>query len=170
MKWYALFVKTGKEDLVVKYLSYHFNRLECLPIIPKTRIIERTKGKYYEVLKPLFPGYVLINSNMNYELYNKIKMIPIVYNLLGQAEEYYTSIYNEEMEPILKLINKDNIIDYSKVYIDNSMVYVKAGPLKGMEGTIKHINKRKKRATIALDFMGSYKMINVGIEILAKIE
>ncbi|MRA76150.1 transcription antiterminator, partial [Bacillus thuringiensis] len=58
--------------------------------------------------------------------------------------------------------------DYSKVYIENSKVTVASGPLKGMEGIIKKIDKRKRRAKLCLSFMGLDKMVNVGIEVLSK--
>ena len=66
---------------------------------------------------------------------------------------------------IRKKIEK-RVIDYSKIFIENSIVYVKEGPLQGMEGIIKRVDKRKGRATIALDFMGESRMINLGVEIL----
>ena len=63
MKWYAFFVKTGKEDTVCKYLnqilSYHtnFNLL-----VPKRGLIEYNSGIKTLVYKPLFPGYILIHT------------------------------------------------------------------------------------------------------------
>jgi len=70
----------------------------------------------------------------------------------------------------MKLIGNDGIIDYSKVYIENSRVSVKFGPLLGMEGAIKRIDKRKGRATIILNFLGEPRLVDVGIEILEKLE
>ncbi len=168
MDWYALFVRTGDENRVERYLNYHFEKSECTAIIPKSKLTERTKGKYYEVLKPLFPGYILINTIMNDHSYYIIRQIPKVYRILRQAEEYYTNINLEEMKPILKLIDEKSIIDYSKIFIENSRVFVKDGPLHGMEGIIKRVDKRKARATIALDFMGESRMIDLGVEILSK--
>lgn len=166
MDWYALFVRTGDEHMVERYLNYHFDKSECTTIIPKSRIVERTKGKRNEVLKPLFPGYILINTTLDNHMYYIIKQVPKVYRILRQAEEYYTNINPEEMKPILKLIDEKSVIDYSKIFIENSIVYVKEGPLQGMEGIIKRVDKRKGRATIALDFMGESRMINLGVEIL----
>ena len=54
MDWYPLFVITGSEDVVKQYLHYHFDSSECSAIIPKSRLTERTKGKFYEVLKRFF--------------------------------------------------------------------------------------------------------------------
>lgn len=170
MEWYTLFVKTGDEDIVQQYLSYRFDKSECHAVIPKSKLTEKRKGKYYEVTKPLFPGYILINATMNNNLYYVIKQIPKVYRILHQSEEYYTRIDDEEMKPILKLIDENSVIDYSKIFIENSRVYVNAGPLKGLEGLIRKVDKRKGRARISLDFLGSPREIDLGVHILSRVE
>ena len=78
----------------------------------------------------------MIYTIMNTHLYYTIRQIPKVYRILKQGDEYYTRIVYEEIRPILKLINEKSIIDYSRIFIENSKVYVKDGPLKGMEGII----------------------------------
>jgi len=166
MSWYAIFLKTGNEDAVEQYIKYYFDNSECHPVVPKSRLIEKTKGKYYEVLKPLFPGYLLVDTIMNEYFYYKIKQIPNVYRILCQSGEYYTQIHDEEMEPILQLINKENIIDYSKILIEDSKVFVNSGPLKGLEGFIRKLDKRKGRAKLSLHFMGTIKEVELGVEIL----
>ncbi len=111
---------------------------------------------------------------MNSYIYHKIKKIPNFYRLVNRGGYYskntgetFTKIDEEEIIPLLKLLSKDDIIDFSKVYIENSKVLVKSGPLKGMEGIIRKIDKRKNRAKILLNFMGREKTIDVGIEVLS---
>lgn len=41
-----------------------------------------------------------------------------------------------------------------------------AGPLKGKEGLIKAVDRRKNRAKIGLEFMGIMREVEVGIEVL----
>jgi len=168
MNWYAIFVKTGEEDVVEKYIDYYFNKSQCHLLIPKKRINEKRKGKLYSVVKTLFPGYVFINADMNINMYYIIKKLPKVYKILNESNEFYSRIQDYEMEPILQLTKKNDIIDYSKGFIKNSKVYIEEGPLKGLEGLIRKVDKRKCRAKIALDFMGSEKLVELGVELLRK--
>lgn len=63
------------------------------------------------------------------------------------------------------------MVNYSKAFLDqNSKVRIISGPLKGKECIIKRIDKRKKRATIALHFMGKQTLLDIGIEILDAVE
>jgi len=63
MKWYAFFVKAGKEDIVCKYLNqifgYHTN-INFSLLVPKRELIKYKSGIKTLVYKPLFPGYILI--------------------------------------------------------------------------------------------------------------
>ncbi|WP_265445540.1 antiterminator LoaP [Acetivibrio straminisolvens] len=166
MSWYALHVKTGAEEDVDKFLHYHFDDNECYSIVPKRKLTEVRKGQRYEVIKTFFPGYVLINLDMDTSIYYVIKKIPKVYNILRQDGEYYSSISDEEINPILRLLKDTDLIDYSKIFIENSKVIVNSGPLLGLEGIIRKVDKRRGRAKVALNFMGSERIIDLGVEIL----
>ncbi|WP_423802963.1 antiterminator LoaP [Paenibacillus dendrobii] len=182
-----LFVETGKEDIVRTLISKYFDKSVIRAIVPKRKITERKLGHSYEVCKTMFPGYVLVNTRMNMTIYYGLKRIPMCYRLLNRTQNLFDTmekknvIYNEEdtfethtlskiedeeIALILQLIGKGEVIDYSTLYIENAKVKVSSGPLKGKEGIIKKIDKRKRRARIALHFMGYEKLLDVGIELL----
>ena len=96
MEWYVIFVKTGEEELVQNWLTMYFNKLILNSIIPKKRICERIKGSMIYTIKKLFPGYVFINTEMNSEVYYKIKSIPTYVKVLGNP--YFESISLNEMK------------------------------------------------------------------------
>lgn len=175
LKWYAIFVESGKEEVVQKYLRLYFNEQSLKSIVPKRLVPEKKSGMVYNVLKNFFPGYVLIQTEMTNEMFHKIKKIPRSLRLVNNGSyysqdqgAYYSSIDEKEITPILQLMGNGEVVDYSKVYLENSKVIVESGPLKGLEGIIKKVDKHKNRAKIFLTFMGVEKTIDVGIEILSK--
>ncbi|WP_234410583.1 antiterminator LoaP [Caldalkalibacillus mannanilyticus] len=152
-------------------------------MVPKRKIRERREGKLCEVSKIMLPGYVLLNTYMNIDLYYKLKEIPRCFRLLNinkynvdydlkdvenqeRQVTCFTPIEEKEMALILRLAQYDEEIGFSQVHKENSKVFVRSGPLKGLEGIIKKIDKRKNRAKISLDFMGETQLVDVGIEIL----
>jgi len=59
------------------------------------------------------------------------------------------------------------VADTSKVVFDeNERIVVIEGPLKGLEGSIIKINKRKGRAKVSLDMCESSFLIDLSFEIL----
>jgi transcriptional antiterminator NusG len=114
----------------------------------------------------MFPGYVLIKTEMTATIYRKIISIPESIRVLNNGN-YYSKIDEEQITPILKLMGDEGVVSYSQIYIENSTVFVKSGPLKGLEGMICKIDRRKGRAKVLINFMNSYKTIDVGIEFLS---
>lgn len=165
MNWYALFVTTGKEEDVVDWLKIYLPESEVTTLIPKRKLLERRQGKLYQVLKKMFPGYVLLNMEMDTRTYYILKKIPNFIRILSSGE-YYTRIPPEEMAALQHLLGNTDVVDCSQVYLKNSRVLVKSGPLKGREGLIKAVDRRKFRARIELQFMGLPKEIDLGIEVL----
>lgn len=167
MEWYALFVKTGKEEAVQQWLHFHFEESVLYSIVPKRKLIEKRSGKAHKVIKKVFPGYVLINTSMDDLIYYKIRNIPNIIKILS-SDTYYSKIDEQEIVPLLELIDENNIINISTIYKENAKIFVKSGPLCGMEGIIKKINKHSRRAKILLNFMGEPRIIDVGIDVLYK--
>jgi transcriptional antiterminator NusG len=163
MSWYSLFVLTGKEEYVEEWLRLYFDELIMTILIPKRKLTERKQGKVRQVLKKMFPGYLLIHTEMNDQIYYAMERIPNLIRVLNSGEAY-TPIPDKELECTLRLLDEKGIVDYSNVYVVNSKLVVKSGPLLGMEGLIKSVDKRKKRAKIMVPFMGLEKEIDVGIE------
>ncbi|MFK4467834.1 antiterminator LoaP [Bacillus sp. RC252] len=190
MGWHALFVNTGEEDKVRKMIYQFLDETDIHVIVPKRRLTERKQGKSYEIIKKIFPGYVFLNTQMNVEIYYELQQIPQYCRLLNQYDNHikpdkkkskitmgnsventndvfsFSKIDEEEMTQVLQLIGNGEVIDYSTLYVENAKVTVLDGPLKGKEGIIKKIDKRKKRARIALTFMGDEKVLDIGIQML----
>lgn len=186
MSWYALFVKTGQEEFVKHLIKKHFDELTMEVMVPKRKIRERRQGKFNEVSKVVFPGYVFLNTHMNIDLYYKLKKIPKCFRLLNsyrygidymsgevsrnKETSVFSPIEEKEITPILQLLKKTEEIGFSQIYAENSEIKVISGPLKGLEGIIKKIDRRKNRAKIALHFMGTVRLVDVGIEVLTQEE
>lgn len=175
MNWYAIFVETGKEEEVQKNLKAIFDKTLLESVVPKRRVPERKAGKVNHVVRNIFPGYVLVKTKMNSYIYHTIKKVPNFYRVVNRGvyyskefKENFTIIDEDEINPLLNLLSKENVIDYSKIYIENSKVWVQSGPLKGKEGIIKKVDKRKNRAKVQLNFLGREKTIDVGIEVLSQ--
>jgi Transcription antiterminator len=162
--WYAIFVYTGEEDNVKQRLSFRIGN-ELKLVVPKRRLLERKDGKLHEVIRVLFPGYILAQGIITKEIYPKTKNIPGLVKILGDNKLPYR-IESYEMEVISHLIQDDEIIGYSRLLEENGRVKVLNGPMMDMEGNILSIDKRKGRAKILVNLCGKECRIDLGIELL----
>lgn len=79
-------------------------------------------------------------------------------------------ISEKEEDVIRRLINKEHIVEMSRGYIKGDKVVVEEGPLVGLEGIIKQINRHKRTAKIELQLEDKTINVIVGLEIVSKTE
>ncbi|KAF6582996.1 MULTISPECIES: antiterminator LoaP [Paenibacillus] len=174
MPWYALFIENGKEEIVQRFIRMYFTESSLISIVPRRKIPEKKEGIMVNSLRLLFPGYILIKTDMTEEIYYTLNKIPCLYKIVSQGCHYskkegfhLSTISDAEIDLIQQLINENEVIDYSQIYVEGSKVTVQSGPLTGLEAIIKKIDKHKKRAKIRLNFMKSERTVDVGIEIIS---
>lgn len=163
--WYVLFVMTGQEDNVRKRLEYNFGSEMIKPLLPRRILIERKGGKIYERVRTLFPGYVFIHTYVIDDVYFDIKRVPGVIKLL-MDDTYPISVAPHEMQPLLALTKACEIIGLSTCSLTNGRIIVLDGPLKGYEGIIVSVDKRKGRAKIRMSMMGYERLVDLGLNII----
>ncbi|MDQ0115581.1 antiterminator LoaP [Paenibacillus harenae] len=191
MSWYALSVKSGEEHVAKRWIEKHIGEESMYCMIPKRLVPERKHGIMVNVERALFPGYVFIETKMSFSTYYKLKENPYLLKFLnylnnrdkhchhlmnvssrGEAayaeEDYFKRIPADEISTVLLLLNDQDMIDYSKICIQDMGVIVQSGPLKGLERHIKKIDKHKRRAKVLLSLMGTEKLIDFGIEIISE--
>ena len=162
--WHALFVVTGQEDNVRERLVYRFgDRYRIL--IPKRKLRERKNGVWSDIVRILFPGYLLIRGEVSREDYHRFRGIPGLLRFLGDCPEY-SEIDAQEMLLLSRMTCNDEIIGYSEVLVENGRVRVIDGPLLSLEGIINKIDPRKGRAKVCLNFLGEERLVDLGIRML----
>lgn len=179
MKWYALFVKTGKEEEVKQSIQRYFEDIPCKCYVPKRVVPEKKNGQFLDIVKTMFPGYVLLQTKMNFSIYYNIMKLPNIHSFLNYSnnkdiqndqsymdeEVFFQHIPEEEISQLQPFISyESDIMDYSIFGFKNEKLLILSGPLVGMEGRIKKIDKRKRRAKLSVNFMGREKMVDVGFE------
>lgn len=191
MNWYAFYVKTGYEHSVKNWLNKSFDKEILYSMVPQRIVPEKKNGEIMRVEKDLFPGYIFVKTDMNFSKYyfirshskiirmlNYLNKIDLMYDrsasprksrdLVENREEAlcFKKIPEEEITIILRLLNHDEQIDFSQVYTQDSKVFVESGPLKGMEGIVKKVDKHKRRVKVLVSLMGDERMIDLGIELI----
>jgi transcriptional antiterminator NusG len=166
--WYALFVKSGSEERIRRDLMNKFGD-ELGFHVPKKLMKERKKGILHSTIRPLFPGYILVNGEITGEVYYRLKEVLDIYFIIKDGFEPVL-ISEEEISPILHFMNLgvDGVIGVSDIIMEGDLIFVKAGPLKAFEGMIKSVNHRKGRAKVQFFVAGQEKMVELAVNVLSK--
>ncbi len=164
VNWYAVFVATGEEDKVKARINFRMQgRLRA--IVPKRRLKERKDGKWEDKIRTLFPGYILLSGLISDDIYDLVRDIPGVIRFL-RDKDGPLQIHKSEIEVISRLTCDCEIIGYSRVYVTGEKVMVIDGPLYGMEGSIKSIDKRKGRVKVLLNLMNEQRLVELSVALV----
>jgi len=157
--WYIVQSHSNFENKVAKLIrdesekSKMFDKIEEI-IVPTHDVTEVRRGKRVQKKKKYFPGYILIKSEMNNDLYHMIKNIKKVSGFLG-SRGVPVPVSENEINKILGQI-KDGVVQ-PKSAIDYSIgekVQVIDGPFASFHGLIEDIDEDKLRLKVSVSIFG----------------
>lgn len=167
--WYVIQVRSGREEKIKETCQRLIPQEICEEcFIPKCKKIKKYRGNWIEVEEILFRGYVFMISDDIDSLFNHLKLIPDLTNVLGNDGENILPILVDEAKALLRFGKEDHIIEISKGYIIGDIVKIISGPLVDYEGKITKIDRHKRIAYIELKLFDQVTIVKVGLEILSK--
>ena len=123
-------------------------------IVPTHDVTEVKRGKRIQRKKKYFPGYVLIKTEMDNDLYHMIKNLKRVSGFLG-SKGIPVPVSNVEVEKILGQI-KDGVAQpqFGVEYTIGEKVQVIDGPFASFSGMVEDIDEEKSRLKVSVSIFG----------------
>ena len=123
-------------------------------VVPTHDVTEVKRGKRIQRKKKYFPGYVLIKSEMDNDLYHMIKNLKRVSGFLG-SKGIPVPVSDKEIEKILGQI-KDGVAQPKSgiEYSIGEKVQVVDGPFASFSGMVEDIDEEKSRLKVSVSIFG----------------
>lgn len=166
--WYVMQVTPGGENKTVQ-MCQHIVEDDYIEeiFVPEIEQMKRFKGEWHKVKKVMFPGYVFVSTHKELDLYENLKSVPTLTKILKTGEDI-TPVTPREEDFIKKLIGKEKIAEVSVGYIEGDKLIVTEGPLIGMEGLVKKIDRHKRITILQMEMFGNLTEVTMGLEVLSK--
>jgi transcriptional antiterminator NusG len=157
--WYIVQSHSSFENKVAGHIKEEADKAKISDkfeeiIVPTHDVTEVKRGKRVQRKKKYFPGYVLIKSEMDNNIYHMIKNIKRVSGFLG-TKGIPVPVSDKEIEKILGQI-KDGVaqpksgIEYSV----GEKVQVVDGPFASFSGMVEDIDEEKSRLKVSVSIFG----------------
>jgi transcriptional antiterminator NusG len=130
---------------------------------------KRYQGKWHIEEKILFPGYLFLVTDKIDKLVQELSRILGSSHILKTGDEI-VPLTDQEVELLQRMGKQDQKVEMSIGIIVNDKVRITSGPLVGMEGLIKRINRHKRVANLSLEMFGGVTDFQVGLEIIENVE
>jgi transcription termination/antitermination protein NusG len=143
--WYVLKVQSGREDTIrdalerrvkIQGLQRFFGRI----VVPTEKIIEIRNNKKRTVERKTYPGYIMVEMELNEKTWFTVRETPGVGDFVG-AHGTPTKMSNDEVEKMLgQQTAKDEKPTQVKINVERGdRVKIKEGPFENFEGTVEEV-------------------------------
>ena len=124
-------------------------------LIPTEEVVEMKEGAKRSTERKFFPGYVLVQMEMNDETWHLVKEVPKVLGFIGGSSDRPAPITEVEANRILQRVehgvqNKKK----KKIFEPGELVRVTDGPFNDFSGVVEKVNYEKNRLQVAVQILG----------------
>lgn len=173
--WYIIHTYSGFENKVAESLrgramAFGFNERLGQILIPTEEVFELRNGKKVTSKRLLYPGYVLVEMEMDDELWHAVKDTPRVTGFVGGGNNP-VPLTADEVNSIL--YRQSNVGDRPKpklTFERNETVRITEGPFTNFSGKVDEINAEKNTLRVMVTIFGRSTPVELDFEQVEKIQ
>ena len=159
-RWYVVHAYSGyekkvrlalKERISLSGMEDYFDEV----MVPTEEVLEMRAGQKRKSERKFFPGYVLVNMELNDDTWHLVKDTPRVMGFIGGTAEKPAPITDREANKILqRMEDSEDSPTHKTIYEPWEMVRVTDGPFNDFTGTVEEVNYEKSRLRVAVLIFG----------------
>ena len=159
-RWYVVHAYSGFEKSVQRALIERISRYGMQDsfgqvLVPVEEVVELKSGQKSISERKFFPGYVLVEMEMNDETWHLVKSTAKVTGFVGGTANKPTPISEKEVEKIMQQMQDGVEKPRPKVLFEpGEIVRVKDGLFTDFNGTVEHVNYEKNRLRVSVTIFG----------------
>jgi len=159
MKWFILHTYSGfeekvKESLLTRGQAFGFGDQIGQILIPKEDVIELRNGKKVTTKRLVYPGYVLVEMEMNDDLWHRVMETPRVTGFLGGGK-VPTPLTADEVNSILyRQATAAERPRPKMTFEKNENVRIVDGPFTNFSGKVDEVNTERSTLRVLVTIFG----------------
>lgn len=158
--WYVVQAFSGFELQVKRSLGERIVRFDMEDqfgqiLVPTEEVVEMREGQKKRSERKFFPGYVLVEMEMNDDTWHMVKNTNRVLGFIGGSGDKPAPITQKEVSAILQRVEEGVDKPKPKILFDvGEVVRVNDGPFKDFNGVVEEANYEKSRLLVAVQIFG----------------
>ena len=160
LRWYVVHAYSGFEQTVRRSLGERVKRSGLMDkfgeiLVPTEEVVEMREGQKRKSERKFFPGYVLVQMELDDETWHLVKGVPKVMGFIGGTPDKPAPITDKEAEAILQRVQEGVEKPKPKVLFEpGEVVRVIHGPFNDFNGVVEEVNYEKNRLRVAVLIFG----------------
>ncbi|HHJ12349.1 MAG TPA: transcription termination/antitermination protein NusG [Chromatiales bacterium] len=159
-RWYVVHAYSNFEQQVKRALEERIKRAGMEDkfgeiLVPTEEVVEMKDGQKRRSERKFFPGYVLVQMEMDDDTWHLVKSVPKVLGFIGGSGDKPAPISDKEAEQILNRMQEGAEKPRPKVLFEpGEVVRVTEGPFNDFNGVVEEVNYDKNRLLVAVQIFG----------------
>ncbi|SMC36167.1 transcription antitermination protein nusG [Desulfocicer vacuolatum DSM 3385] len=159
LKWYVVHVYSGYEQKVKLALEDQIKNARCSDkfgevLVPTEHVVELVNGKKKESSRKFYPGYILVNMELNDETWHIVTSTAKVTGFLG-GKNRPAPISEKEAADIIQRMELGKSKPQPKYFFEiGDDVRVTDGPFVNFNGTVEEVNPEKGKVKVLVSIFG----------------
>jgi transcriptional antiterminator NusG len=159
LRWYVVQAFSGYEARVQKTLVEHIEIQDMHEkfgqiLVPTEEIVEMRAGQKRKSSRKFFPGYVLVQMEMDVDAWHLVKSVPRVLGFIGGTKERPAPITQKEADRILQRLEDTDKPKPKTLFEPGEVVRVIDGPFADFNGVVEEMDYEKNRIKVSVLIFG----------------
>jgi transcriptional antiterminator NusG len=160
LQWYVVHAYSNFEHKVKESLVERVRRAGLQEkfgeiLVPTEEVVEMREGQRRKSERKFFPGYVLVQMEMDDETWHLVKEVPKVLGFIGGSSDKPAPITDKEAQAILNRVQEGVDKPRPKILFEpGEVVRVTEGPFNDFSGVVENVNYEKSKVRVAVQILG----------------
>lgn len=159
MRWYIIHTYSGFERKVAESLqtrsqAFGFSHKIGQVLMPKEEVVELRNGKKVTSERLLYPGYVMVQMDMDDELWHQVKDTPKVTGFVGGGTTPVPMTADEVNKILHRQANPAERPRPKLTFEKNETVRITDGPFANFSGKIDDVNLERNTLRVLVTIFG----------------
>jgi transcriptional antiterminator NusG len=160
LRWYVVHAYSGFEKQAARSLEERI-KLQNMQdkfgqiMVPTEEVVEMRDGQKRKSDRKFFPGYVLVQMEMDDETWHLVKNVPKVMGFIGGTSDKPAPITDKEAQGILDRVQEGAEKPRPKVLFEpGEVVRITEGPFNDFNGVVEEVDYEKNRLRVEVSIFG----------------
>jgi transcriptional antiterminator NusG len=173
-QWYVVHAYSNYEYQVKKALEERIERLGMQEffgeiLVPTEEVVEMRVGEKRKSQRKFFPGYILVQMELNDDTWHLVKSAPRVLGFIGGTADKPAPISEKEAQIILDRMEEGVTKPKPKViYEPGEVVRVTEGPFADFNGVVEEIDYEKNKIKVSVLIFGRSTPVELNFDQVQK--
>ena len=124
-------------------------------LVPTEEVVEMRDGQKRKSDRKFFPGYVLVQMEMNDDTWHLVKDVPKVMGFIGGTSDKPAPISDREADEILNRVQEGAEKPRPKILFEpGEVVRITDGPFNDFNGVVEEVDYEKSRLRVEVSIFG----------------